>query len=92
MNKPIFFSNHALERMTEFKLTKSAVILMIQQGTKEKIKNMAWKKEKYHGNEGVTYIRYDYYIITLAETKDKRTNDPAYCVITVTDQRIHIRA
>lgn len=89
---PVVWSYHAKERIRESNMSLHTAYYFLCNAEKEKNPMVQYKRQKYHGNNGVKYLRYGSYIFTGKQVIDKRTNEPIFIIITFTDQRVTLPA
>lgn len=90
--KPVRMTRHANQRMSEQGMTYNRAVYMLLHSVDEHPVHMGrYKAMRYHGNEGVRYLRYGTYIFTVKDKPDRKTGMDITLVITVTDQRLTLK-
>lgn len=88
----IVFTKHAYTRMNECRLDPKKAWWLVGHAEPEKLVHQGeYKREKYNGNDGVSYLRNGSIVFTVVDKADGKTGEPIRLVITLTDQRVTAR-
>jgi hypothetical protein len=84
------FSKHAMNRLKECQLSMAKANWLLYQGKEEKLTKDMKERKLVKYSKKALHIRYGTVLFTMIPTKDKRTNEPIYLVVSVFDQRIDL--
>lgn len=86
-DKPVRFTNHAIERLVESQLDKRQGKYFLYESIQSPFK-VDWERKRYRDNKNkTTFWMYGTITYTVIETKGYKYKDDILLVITVTDSR-----
>lgn len=88
---PVVFTFHAKERMRECQLSPRQAYQLLCDAEIMRTPHHDYKKKRYNGNTNVHYLQFGPYQFTGKNVRDKRSNEPIFLIITMSDQRMFIK-